>query len=94
MADTAECHRTGDAAGGGFVAAVDGVEEVDAGPVGEAGDGDVGQCLGGAFHVQGAADGGVGFVEQGQALLGPVLLADVEGRGERTPDPTGRIPHR
>ncbi len=73
---------------------VDGVEESDADLVGEAGDGDVGELLSGAGELEGAADGCGGLVEQGQALLGPVLLADVDGGGERAVEPAGGVADR
>ncbi len=90
----AQHHRGGDRSWRRLVTVVDGVEEVDAGPVGETGDGDVGELLGGAGDLEGAADGGVGLVEQGQSLPGPVPLADVERRAEHPSDLAGRVPHR
>ncbi len=67
---------------GGFLAAQDGVGQVDGDEVGEPRDGRLGQFLGGAADVQGGADAGAG--------LGQQLQAPARGQGV---GPDVRLPH-
>jgi hypothetical protein len=72
----------------------DGLEQVDADEVGEAGRDYVGQLLGGTGHIEGAADPAAGLGQQREPLAGPVVLAEVEPGREHTSNLFGRVLHR
>ncbi|GAA3245556.1 hypothetical protein GCM10020256_72520 [Streptomyces thermocoprophilus] len=80
--------------GRGFLSAEHPVEEVDADEVGEPGDDQVDEFLGGADHVEGGADGGRGLVEQGQPPPGAVLAGAVEGGEGHADDVVGGVADR
>ncbi len=81
LCDPAQHDGAGDRTERRFLAVDDGVQQVDADEIGKSAGGDVRQFLGGAGHVQGAADAGAGFVHDGQSTPGPVLFGVVEYRG-------------
>src|SRR5206468_4335177 len=71
------------------------VGQVHAGEVGGSRGGEGGEFLGGAGHVQGGADTGARFLQQGQPLPRRVLVAAVERGGSHADDLTrGGIPDR
>ncbi len=88
---TAQPDRAVQRTGNRFVPLVHRLEQVDADPVGEAGNGHLRQFLRGAGHVQRAADTGTRLVQQGQPLLGHMLLADIECRAVHASDPPAPI---
>lgn len=69
-------------------------EQVDRDEVREVLDGELRQLLGGAAHIQGAADTSAGLVEHGQALPRPELFGGVEGHDGHALDLTCGVPHR
>ncbi len=91
MRGTAQPDRAVQRTGNRFVPLVHRLEQVDADPVGEAGNGHLRQFLRGAGHVQRAADTGTRLVQQGQPLLGHMLLADIECRAVHASDPPAPI---
>ncbi len=80
LCDPAEDDGAGDRIERRLLAVDDGVQQVDADEIGKSAGGDVRQFLGGAGHVQGAADTGTGFVHDGQSTPRPVLFGVVEHR--------------
>ncbi len=90
--DAAQHHGRVDGSGDRLLPAHHGVQQVHTDEVGESGDGEIGEFLGGAGHAQGGADTGAGFLQQGQPLTGRVLLTAVERRGPDPDDPPVGIP--
>lgn len=91
----------GDTAGqahAGFVAVGEGVQDVDGDRIGEVGNGEVGEFLGGALQVQAGADPDGRLAEQSEPApscfgfgMGALLVSDVEQGGDDADGPAAGV---